>query len=89
MDFSPTPLAQALSQQLEAFMQRYLLPYNAAWHRSVQDGVSPPPFLEDLKALARLEGLLHLFPPSPPRAFSDLEAGGLPPPRGCCAPYSS
>ena len=57
MDFAHSPRAQALRQQLEAFMQRYLLPYNAAWHRSVQDGIYPPPFLEDLKALAREEGL--------------------------------
>lgn len=52
MDFAPSPRAQDLRQRLDAFMQRYLLPYNAAWHRSVQDGVYPPPFIEDLKALA-------------------------------------
>src|SRR5665811_858954 len=63
MDFAHSPRAQALRQRLEAFMQRYLLPYNAAWHRSVQDGVYPPPFLEDLKALAREEGLWNLFLP--------------------------
>jgi len=64
MDFAHSPRAQALRLQLEAFMQRYLLPYNAAWHRSVQDGIYPPPFLEDLKALAREEGLWNLFLPS-------------------------
>jgi acyl-CoA dehydrogenase len=64
MDFNPSPLAQALRQRLEAFMQRYLLPYNAAWHRSVQLGIYPPPFLDDLKALAREEGLWNLFLPS-------------------------
>jgi acyl-CoA dehydrogenase len=64
MDFSHSDRALALLQQLQAFMQRYLLPYNAAWHRSVQDGVYPPPFLEDLKALAREEGLWNLFLPS-------------------------
>ncbi|HAL40661.1 MAG TPA: acyl-CoA dehydrogenase [Polaromonas sp.] len=63
MDFAHSPRAQDLRQRLEAFMQRYLLPYNAAWHRSVQDGVYPPPFLEDLKALAREEGLWNLFLP--------------------------
>jgi acyl-CoA dehydrogenase len=63
MDFAHSPRAQALRQRLEAFMQRYLLPYNAAWHRSVQDGVYPPPFLEDLKVLAREEGLWNLFLP--------------------------
>ncbi|MDD5325968.1 MAG: acyl-CoA dehydrogenase family protein [Polaromonas sp.] len=63
MDFAPSPRAQDLRQRLEAFMQRYLLPYNAAWHRSVQEGVYPPPFIEDLKALAREEGLWNLFLP--------------------------
>lgn len=63
MDFAHSPHAQALRQRLEAFMQRYLLPYNAVWHRSVLDGVYPPPFLEDLKALAREEGLWNLFLP--------------------------
>ena len=64
MDFAHSPRAQALRLQLEAFMQRYLLPYNAAWHRSVQAGIYPPPFVEDLKALAREEGLWNLFLPS-------------------------
>jgi acyl-CoA dehydrogenase len=44
-------------------MDRYLLPYNGAWHRSVREGVYPPPFLEDLKLLAREEGLWNLFLP--------------------------
>jgi acyl-CoA dehydrogenase len=64
MDFNHSPKALALRQQLEAFMQQYLLPYNAAWHRSVQEGIYPPPFLEDLKALAREEGLWNLFLPA-------------------------
>jgi len=63
MDFNHSPRAMALRQQLEAFMQQYLLPYNAAWHRSVLEGIYPPPFLEDLKALAREEGLWNLFLP--------------------------
>lgn len=63
MDFNHSSRALALRQQLEAFMQQYLLPYNAAWHRSVQEGIYPPPFLEDLKALAREAGLWNLFLP--------------------------
>lgn len=63
MDFHHSPRALALRQQLEAFMQQYLLPYNAAWHRSVQEGIYPPPFLEDLKTLAREAGLWNLFLP--------------------------
>ena len=61
MEFAHSPCAPDLRQRLEAFVQRYLLPYNAAWHRSVQDGVYPPPFLEDLKSLAREEGRWNLF----------------------------
>ena len=64
MDFSTSPLALALSQQLQAFFERYLLPYNAAWHSAVQSGDYPPPFLEDLKQLAREEGLWNLFLPT-------------------------
>ncbi len=63
MDFAHSPQAQDLCRRLEAFLQRYLLPYNAAWHQSVQDGVYPPPFVEDLKSLARDEGLWNLFLP--------------------------
>ncbi len=44
-------------------MQRYLLPHNAAWHQAVLQGQYPPPFLEDLKTLAREEGLWNLFLP--------------------------
>ena len=59
----PGERAQALHARLQAFFDRYLLPYNAAWHQSVRAGVYPPPFLEDLKALAREEGLWNLCLP--------------------------
>jgi acyl-CoA dehydrogenase len=63
MDFEHSPRAQALLHQLEAFLERYVLPHNAAWHQAVQQGTYPPPFLEDLKTLAREEGLWNLFLP--------------------------
>jgi acyl-CoA dehydrogenase len=63
MDFEHSPQATALQQRLDAFMQRYVLPHNAAWHQSVQQGIYPPLFLEDLKSLAREEGLWNLFLP--------------------------
>ena len=53
MDFAPSPRAQEMLQRLNAFLERYLLPHNAAWHAAAQAGQFPPPFLEDLKALAR------------------------------------
>lgn len=63
MDFEHSPQAQALQQQLNTFMARYVLPHNPAWHQAVQQGAYPPPFLEDLKTLAREEGLWNLFLP--------------------------
>jgi len=53
-------------------MERYVLPYNAAWHQSVLDGVYPPVFLEDLKTLAQEEGLWNFFTPN-----LGTEAGGI------------
>jgi len=64
MDFAPSPLARGMHGRLTAFMDRYLLPYNAAWHAAAQAGDYPPPFVEDLKALAREEGLWNLFLPT-------------------------
>ncbi len=64
MDFNPSPLARQMCDRLNAFIDRYVLPYNAAWHAAVQAGDYPPPFLEDLKALAREEGLWNLFLPT-------------------------
>src|SRR5450830_1629399 len=63
MDFEYSPQVQALRQRLDDFMERYVLPYNGAWHRSVAEGVFPPPFMDDLKALAKSEGLWNLFLP--------------------------
>jgi acyl-CoA dehydrogenase len=63
MDFAHSPRALELRQRLADFMQRYVLPYNPAWHRAVQEGVYPPPFVEDLKVLAQDEGLWNMFLP--------------------------
>ncbi|MBK9234778.1 MAG: acyl-CoA dehydrogenase family protein [Rhodoferax sp.] len=64
MDFDyPAPVL-ALRARLEAFMDRYVLPHNAAWHQSVAQGQFPPPFMADLKALAKSEGLWNLFLPT-------------------------
>jgi acyl-CoA dehydrogenase len=64
MYFDYSEQVQVLRQRLESFIERYVLPYNAAWHQSVAQAVFPPPFMEDLKALARSEGLWNLFLPS-------------------------
>jgi acyl-CoA dehydrogenase len=82
MDFAHSPRALELRQRLAAFMQHYVLPYNPAWHCSVQEGVYPPPFVEDLKALAREEGLWNLFLPglredAPGTGLSNLDYAPL------------
>ena len=82
MDFEYSPKVQALCQQLQDFMARYVLPYNGAWHGSVAAGVFPPPFLADLKALAKEEGLWNLFLPGlrdnePGQRLSNLEYAPL------------
>ena len=63
MDFAPSPLAALWTERMAQFMAAYVLPYNAAWYQSIQQGVYPPPFLEDLKTLAKEEGLWNLFLP--------------------------
>jgi len=63
MDFAPSPRAVDMLQRMDTFVQRYLLPHNAAWHAAALASEYPPPFLEDLKALAREEGLWNLFLP--------------------------
>ena len=82
MDFEYSPRVQTLRQRLEDFIDRYVLPYNGAWHRSVAQGIFPPPFMEDLKALAKSEGLWNLFLPSlldgePGERLSNLEYAPL------------
>jgi acyl-CoA dehydrogenase len=63
MDFEYSPQVQAWRRRLEDFIERYVLPHNAAWHLSVSQGIFPPPFMDDLKALAKSEGLWNLFLP--------------------------
>ena len=82
MDFDYSPPVQVLRQRLQDFIDRYVLPYNAAWHHSVAQGVFPPPFMEDLKALAKAEGWWNLFLPGlhddePGTRLSNLEYAPL------------
>lgn len=82
MNFEYSPKVQGLRQQVQAFIERFLLPYNGAWHRSVAQSVYPPPFMDDLKALARAEGLWNLFLPGlrkdePGQRLNNLEYAPL------------
>jgi acyl-CoA dehydrogenase len=82
MDFDYSPQTQDRCQSLQAFIDRYLLPYNGAWHQSAAQGVFPPPFMEDMKALARSEGWWNLFLPGlhddePGQRLSNLDYAPL------------
>lgn len=65
MNFNPSERAEAWLQRLEAFLERYVLPLNAAWHAAAAAG-GPPDFMADLRALAREEGLWNLCLPGLP-----------------------
>ena len=65
MNFEPSAPATAWLARLEAFLDRYLLPLNAAWHAAAARGETPD-FLDDLRALARDEGLWNLCLPQLP-----------------------
>ena len=82
MHFAYSPRVEALRQQLLAFMDQYIVPRIGAWHMEVAAGAYPVSFMEDLKALARSEGLWNLFLPSlgedePGVGLSNLEYAPL------------
>jgi acyl-CoA dehydrogenase len=77
MDFTPSAQSQAWRERVGAFMERYVLPHNAAWHAQAAGG-RPPAFVDDLRALAREEGLWNLCLPqlpadAPGHALSNLD----------------
>jgi acyl-CoA dehydrogenase len=63
MDFEYPPRVRELQRKLGDFVDDHVLPRNGEWHRSVAAGAFPPPFMPDLKALAKEEGLWNLFLP--------------------------
>ena len=64
MDFSYSTKTQALREQLTQFMDQHIVPRIGAWQQEVAAGIYPVSFMEDLKALARAEGLWNLFLPT-------------------------
>lgn len=82
MNFAYSERTLALMTQLRGFMERYIVPRIPEWHRAVAAGDYPPPFMADLKALAREEGLWNLFLPGlredePGTGLSNLEYAPL------------
>ena len=82
MNFAYSPRVEALRQQLRAFMDTHIVPRVGAWQAEVGAGQYPVSFMDDLKALARAEGLWNLFLPSlredePGMGLSNLEYAPL------------
>ncbi|WP_404385451.1 acyl-CoA dehydrogenase family protein [Caenispirillum salinarum] len=71
MHFQFSDKAQELQRRVQDFMDTHIVPRNGEWLHYAENGHFPPPFMEDLKALAKEEGLWNLFLP----ALRDDEPG--------------
>jgi acyl-CoA dehydrogenase len=64
MDFEFSEKSLRIQAQLRAFIAEHVAPLDAERNRLVEEQhVFPPPFIEDLKAKARAQGLWNLFLP--------------------------
>ncbi|BFM15994.1 acyl-CoA dehydrogenase family protein [Maricurvus nonylphenolicus] len=63
MDFSFSPRVEELRRQVRDFMDDYIVPRIGLWQDEVHAGQYPVSFMEDLKALAKDQGLWNLFLP--------------------------
>lgn len=82
MDFAFSPKTEELRARVREFMDRYVIPNNTRWRREVAAGRNPPPVVEELKAIARSEGLWNLFlpglkPDEPGTRLTNLEYAPL------------
>ncbi len=64
MDFSYSVKVEGLRTQVQDFMDTHVIPRIPDWNREVTAGTFPPTFMEDLKSLARQQGLWNLFLPA-------------------------
>jgi len=71
MDFAYTPKVEELRRRVRDFLDDHIVPRIGQWRDEVHAGHYPVSFLEDLKALAKSEGLWNLFLP----ALADDEPG--------------
>ena len=63
MDFAYSDKVVQLQTKLNQFMEQYIVPRIREYNEEVHAGHYPVPFMEDLKALAKEEGLWNLFLP--------------------------
>ena len=82
MDFTYSAKCEDFRDRLCGFLDDHILPRNRQWHEEVSNGQYPVSFMEDLKALAKSEGLWNLFLPSlkddePGEGLSNLDYAPL------------
>jgi acyl-CoA dehydrogenase len=82
MEFDYSPRVEDLRRRVRDFIEDRILPVVPEWTREVAGGNTHPQCLEDLKALARAEGLWNLFLPAlrddePGTRLSNLEYAPL------------
>jgi acyl-CoA dehydrogenase len=63
MDFAYTPKVEELCMRVRHFMDEHIVPRIRQYQEEVHTGTFPVSFMEDLKALAKSEGLWNLFLP--------------------------
>jgi acyl-CoA dehydrogenase len=82
MDFGYTPKVEDLRTRVRNFMDQHILPRVRQYREEVHAGIFPVSFMEDLKALAKSEGLWNLFLPhlkegEPGTGLSNIEYAPL------------
>ena len=63
MDFAYSAKIEGLRTQVQDFADAHIVPRIGQWKKEVESGIFPVSFIEDLKALARQQGLWNLFLP--------------------------
>lgn len=64
MDFDYSPRTLEIQSKLQAFMEAYIYPRIHDYDQEIAGRNFPVCFMEDLKALARAEGLWNMFLPA-------------------------
>ena len=82
MDFAYSEKVEQLRTRLGSFMEQHIIPRIGAYQEELQAGHFPVSFMEDLKQLAKTEGLWNMFLPhlnddEPGTALSTLEYAPL------------
>jgi acyl-CoA dehydrogenase len=82
MNFDYSPKVQEYRARVSDFMDRYVIPNNTRRRREVALGLNPPPVIEELKPIAKSDGLWNLFlpdlePDEPGTRLTNLEYAPL------------